>query len=181
LKDSTVDLRYCRQTLETEPDGTLVNGMSRTRFAMTLLALLFGARVAGQALGRLFDLPMLPPDALWYSGAISYPVLAAMQVTILVTMTVQIGRLDRIRRHPRLAMLLLAIGTLYLGATIGRFVVGAAGIAGGWFDMPISTPFHLVLAGWLLIFAFHLAGDDLRASVGVILKKMYVLWLIRWS
>jgi len=134
--------------------------------------LLFGARVAGQALGRLYDLPVLPPDALWYSGAISYPVLAAMQVTILVAMVVQIMRLDRIRRHPRLAMLLLAIGTLYLGATIVRFVVGAAGIAGGWFDMPISTPFHLVLAGWLLIFAFHLASEDFRATIKTVLQKL---------
>jgi sterol desaturase/sphingolipid hydroxylase (fatty acid hydroxylase superfamily) len=149
-----------------EADETLVDGMSRTRLALTLLALLFGVRVAGQALGRLFDIPLLPPDELWYSGATSYPVLGGMQIAILVAMVVQIRRLDRIQSQPRIAMLLLAIGTIYLGAMTVRFVAGAAGlVAGGWFDMPISTPFHLVLAGWLLIFALHLADDSLRARV----------------
>jgi sterol desaturase/sphingolipid hydroxylase (fatty acid hydroxylase superfamily) len=137
--------------------------MSRTRFALTLLALLFLVRVAGQAAARLYAAPMLPPDALWHAGIVPYPLLAGVQMAICAAMALVIWRLDRIEMRPRLVTAILATGTLYLGVMSARFVIGASGIApGSWFDQPISTPFHLVLAGWLLIFAFHLAGQKAR-------------------
>jgi len=151
----------------------LVDGLSRTRFALTLLALLFLARVAGQAVTRLSEPAVLPPDALWHAGSLAYPVLAGVQIAILVAMVILIRRLDRIRARRRVATVVLAVGGVYLAATSLRFAVGAAGAApGGWFDQPISTSFHLVLAGWLLIFAFHLADESLRAHLGRVLRKL---------
>ena len=147
--------------------------LSRTRFALTLLALLFLARVAGHALARLAEPAVLPPDALWHAGTVAYPALAGVQIAILAAMAISIRRLDRIRVPPRLAASLLAVGALYLAAMSLRFAIGAAGLApGGWFDKPISTPFHLVLAGWLLIFAFHLLGESSRARWGPVLRRL---------
>ncbi len=140
-----------------------MDSISRTRFALTLLALLFLARVAGQAVACSIAPAILPSDAMWHMATVPYAVLATVQVAVLAAMAVAIWRLGRIGTHPRTAAALLVVGALYLGAMGSRFVIGAAGIApGGWFDKPVSTPFHLVLAGWLLIFAFHLAGEPLR-------------------
>lgn len=140
-----------------------MDSLSRTRFALMLLALLFLARVAGQAVARLFAPPVLPPDALWHAGVVPYPLLAGVQLALFAAMAATVWRLGRIGTHPRAAAMFLAAGAVYLGAMSARFVIGAAGIApGGWFDKPISTPFHLVLAGWLLVFAYHLAGEALR-------------------
>ncbi|MFQ5567434.1 MAG: sterol desaturase family protein, partial [Paracoccaceae bacterium] len=150
-----------------------MDGSSRTRFALTLLALLFLARVTGQVLARLFEPAVLPPDALWHAGAVPYPVLVVVQIAVLTAMAVLIRRLDRIHPHPRKAGILLVLGGIYLAAMSGRFVVGAAGAApGGWFDKPISTPFHLALACWLLIFAFHLADAGLRARLARVLARL---------
>jgi sterol desaturase/sphingolipid hydroxylase (fatty acid hydroxylase superfamily) len=143
-----------------------LDNLSRTRFALLLLALLFLARVAGQGAARLFAPSLLPPDMLWHAGLVPYPLLAAIQFAFCAAMALVTWRLDRIGPHPRLAGAILCAAVLYLAAMGARFAVGAAGIApGGWFDMPISTPFHLVLGGWLLIFGFHLSGGEMRARL----------------
>jgi sterol desaturase/sphingolipid hydroxylase (fatty acid hydroxylase superfamily) len=122
---------------------------------------------------RLYEPAALPPDALWHSGAVVFPILVILQVAILTAMMIVIRRLDWIEAQPRNAMFLLAAGGLYLAAMSLRFVIGAAGAApGGWFDQPISTPFHLVLAAWVLIFAFHLAGEGLRARLRRVLARL---------
>lgn len=150
-----------------------MDSFARTRIALTLLALLFLARVAGQAVARLLEPAALPPDALWHAGAVAYPVLAVVQVAILTAMLIVIRRLDRIRPHPRKALFLLVVGCVYLAAMGTRFVIGATGAApDSWFDKPISTPFHLVLAGWLLIFAFHLAGEALRGRIRTAVRAL---------
>jgi sterol desaturase/sphingolipid hydroxylase (fatty acid hydroxylase superfamily) len=147
-----------------------VDSISRTRFALTLLALLFLARVAGQAAARFFEPAMLPPDALWHAATVPYLVLAGAQIVLLAATATVIWRLGRIGKHPRVAGVILAVATVYLGVMSARFVVGATGALTGaetdtWFDKPISTPFHLALAGWLLILAFHLADEPLRVRM----------------
>ena len=140
-----------------------LDSIARTRIALALLVLLFLARVAGQAVARIFAPPMLPPDAMWHAGLMPYPLLSGIQLAMFASMALVIWRLDRIGPHPRLAAAILAIGALYLAAMSARFVIGASGAApGGWFDKPISTPFHLVLAGWFLVLAFHLSDEKLR-------------------
>jgi sterol desaturase/sphingolipid hydroxylase (fatty acid hydroxylase superfamily) len=150
-----------------------VASLSRTRFALTLLALLSMARVVGQAVARIFEPAMLPPDALWHSATVFSPVLVIAQIAILSAMVIVIRRLDRIQANPRKAKFLLTAGGVYFAAMSLRFVIGATGIApGSWFDKPISTPFHLVLAGWLLVFAFHLAGEASRARMRAVVRRL---------
>ncbi len=143
-----------------------MDSISRTRRALTPLAWLFRVRVTGQAVARFFEPAMLPPDALWHAATVPYLVLAGAQLVLLAAMAIVIWRLGRIGKHPRVAGIILAIATVFLGVMSVRFVIGAMGFApDSWFDKPISTPFHLVLAGWLLILAFHLAGEPLRTRV----------------
>jgi hypothetical protein len=146
---------------------------SRTRFALTLLTLLFFGRVLGQLVVRLGGTEWLPPDALWHAAVVPYSALLAAQIALLAVMALAAQRLDRIREKPALAVLLVWLATAYAATMLGRFVVGAAGLARmTWFDAPISTPFHLVLAGWLLIFAHHLAGDRLRRRISGVCKPV---------
>lgn len=145
--------------------------LARTRLALTLLGLLFLGRVAGQGLARLIEPAWLPPDALWHAGLTPYPVLLTIQIMILAAVGLTIARLDRIGPNPVLARALLAAGVAYLGVMLVRFGVGAAGLAPGtWFDRPISTPFHLILAAWLLVFAHQLADPGLRRRMGTITR-----------
>jgi sterol desaturase/sphingolipid hydroxylase (fatty acid hydroxylase superfamily) len=109
---------------------------------------------------------MLPPDAMWHAATVPYPMLAGVQLMMLAAMVLVSWRLHLIGQRPRMAALILGIGIVYLGSMSTRFVIGAADIApGSWFDKPISTPFHLVLAGWLLVYAYHLSGKSLRARL----------------
>ena len=148
-----------------------LDSLSRTRLALALLAVLFLARVVGQAAVRLFGPPMLPPDSLWHAGLMPYSNLVVIQLAMCASMVLVVWRLGQIGTRPRLAVVILAAASLYLGLMSARFVVGAAGIApGGWFDKPISTPFHLVIGGWLLIYAFRLAGENLRARMRRIIR-----------
>jgi sterol desaturase/sphingolipid hydroxylase (fatty acid hydroxylase superfamily) len=143
-----------------------VDSISRTRFALTLLALLFLARVTGQAAARFLEPAMLPPDALWHAATVPYLVLAGAQLVLLAAMATVVWRLGRIREHPRAAGVILAVATVYLGVMGACFVIGVIGAApDSWFDKPISTPFHMALAGWLLILAFHLADETLRVRM----------------
>jgi sterol desaturase/sphingolipid hydroxylase (fatty acid hydroxylase superfamily) len=143
-----------------------LDSISRTRFALTLLTILFLARVAGQATAHFVEPPMLPPDALWHTATMPYPVLAGIQVAMLAAMAAVTWNLGQVGRHPRTAGVFLAVGAAYLGAMCLRFVLGAAGVGpGGWLDEPISTPFHIVLAAWFLILAFEMSNDALRARI----------------
>ncbi|HUS53277.1 MAG TPA: sterol desaturase family protein [Thermohalobaculum sp.] len=150
-----------------------MDNLSRTRFALALLALLFLAQVAGQAAARLYAPPMLPPDSLWHAGVMPYALLAGTQLAMFAAMALVVWRINRIGVRPLLAALILGTGTVYFGLMSARFVIGAAGVApGGWFDKPISTPFHLVLAGWLLIYGFHLSGEKLRGRLRWVVRAV---------
>lgn len=149
---------------------------SRTRYALTLLTLLFVGRIVGQLVARLGEVAWLPPDVLWHAAVVPYSALIAAQIALLGVMAITIWRLDRIREKPVLAVLLAWFATAYAATMIVRFVVGAAGLTRiAWFDAPISTPFHLVLAGWLLILAHHLADARLRRRLGGVFKPMITI------
>jgi ornithine lipid hydroxylase len=136
---------------------------SRTRLALTLLTLLFLGRVIGQLFGRLSEVTWLPPDGLWHAAVVPYPALLATQIAVLTGMALAIWRLDRLAARPVLAVCLGAFGTAYGLVMLVRGIMGATGLTRiAWFDAPIATPFHLVLAGWLLVLAHHLAGERLR-------------------
>ena len=141
--------------------------MAKTKFALTLLTLLFMGRVAGQLMTRMSETSWLPPDALWHAGMVSFPVLLALQVLILAAMAMTIWRLDRLTSRPGLAAVTASFAIVYGALMLGRGIIGATDLTAiGWFDAPLSTPFHMVLAGWLLVIAHHLGGDRLRDRIG---------------
>lgn len=149
-----------------------MTGLARTRLALSLLSLMFLARVAGQGIVRLMQPGWLPPDRLWHAGTMPYPALLGLQLTLLIIMAIVIARLPRIRANGRLALVMGAFGSLYLMVMLVRFGVGASGLApASWFDRPISTPFHLVLAGWFLILAHHLGSAGQRVRLSAIARS----------
>lgn len=138
----------------------------RFRLALSLLAALFFLRIIGQLLVRAFEPAALPGEQLWHSEAMPYPVLLILQLVVLLLMASAVARLGAMRRRPMLANALFVFGLLYLFAKIVRFAVGVSGLAPStWFDVPIATAFHFVLAGWLLIFAYWLMDDASQARV----------------
>lgn len=135
----------------------------KTKFALTLLTFLFFGRVVGQLMTHVGHIDWLPPDALWHAEVVPFSMLFALQILILGAMVIGIWRLDRISPRPSLAAVIAPLAIIYGAVMLVRGFVGAADLTEvAWFDAPISTPFHVVLAGWLLIIAFHLGDDRLR-------------------
>ena len=132
------------------------------RPALWFLTGLFMLRIVAQPLSLLFsDLPTF--DA-WHGNAMSYPLLLASQLVILalmVTMNIRISR-SRPNPQPKLARGLTLFGWLYFIGMFARLVVGLTiDAAPAWFDRPLPSVFHLVLAAWILIVA-HQFSDHAR-------------------
>ncbi len=141
--------------------------LSKTRFALTLLTLLFLGRVLGQLLTRVGEIGWLPSDSLWHAGTVPFAALFLVQVLILAAMVIAIMFLGRIPQRPGLAAVIAVIALAYAGVMVVRGLIGAFDVTAiAWFDAPISTPFHLVLAAWLMIFAHHLGDRRLRSRMG---------------
>ena len=114
---------------------------------MWVLFALFMARVLGQVLVALFDVPFLPPMAAWYSGLMPYRyllpsqiVLGALMAKICIDFTRRRGFFYEPKRQ--LALPVLVFGYLYLAAMIARAVL--------LWDRPIPIVFHWVLAAFVL-------------------------------
>ncbi len=126
--------------------------------ALWALTLLFGLRILAQPLAQL--VPALPGFNAWHGGVLPYPVLLLSQLAIAAMMINANLRLGRgvILPQPRLGRWLAMLGTLYFAAMLLRLVLGQTVFSGSsWFDRPLPTLFHLVLATWLLSLArYHL-------------------------
>ena len=135
--------------------------MSSRIFAIWLWSLLglFCARVLAQIVQFGFDVPFLPPFDAWQSGVLPYPLLVAAQVLIAVFMAwIAAGVLSgRVVPSRARAVYWLAPGCLYLAVMIVRLALGLTLLDGhGWFDRPLPTGFHIVLASFLLVVgAYH--------------------------
>lgn len=117
---------------------------------LTVLTLLFLARVAGQALVVFLEVTWLPPAAAWYSGLLPYPILLPVQVTILAIQAIVdraawTGRAWLIRPRPRAARALRRFSYAYAFAMALRYV------ATGTHAIPVT--FHWVLAAYLYTLA----------------------------
>lgn len=122
-----------------------------------LLAALFVARVIAQPLALLIDRPFLPPFDAWHSGVVPYGVLVATQVAIVAVMCRAAWRMSRSRVAPdrRFGVLMLAAGGVYLVIMLLRLVLGATALSEQpWFARPLPTAFHLVLAGFMLVYGY---------------------------
>lgn len=127
---------------------------------LSVLAGLFLARVAGQALVAFLGTPWLPPMGEWYSGLLPYPLLLPAQLAILVVqgkVSVDLvrGRGAFVRPGRRTGRLLLVLGLLYLGGMLLRYALTMS-----WYPErrwlgagTIPTAFHVVLALWVLVLA----------------------------
>lgn len=134
---------------------------------LSVLAGLFLARVAGQALVAFLDVSFLPAMDAWYSGLLAYPLLLPAQVAILLVqgkIALDLVRGDGVFLQPgrRAGRVLRAFGVLYLAAMLARYVLTMA-----WYPErrwlgagTIPTAFHVVLALYVLTLArFYLRRE----------------------
>lgn len=119
---------------------------------------MFLLRVVAQPLA-LTGIGPLPPFEAWHSGVMPYGVLLASQLVIAGVLLVVAWRMSQnlVTARRRVGVVALAAGAVYFGTMIGRLVLGATALRDhGWFARPLPTIFHLVLAGFLLVYGhFH--------------------------
>jgi hypothetical protein len=138
----------------------------RRRLAGLLAALtaLFAVRVSGQLAVALGGADWLPAFEEWQSGLLPYPALLASQAAILAAMAAiewqtWRGRGALAQPRPRLAVVLRRFSYLYAGSMVVRYVATMGLVPEWrWLGHQIPTLFHVVLAGWLFVYALVLAG-----------------------
>lgn len=123
---------------------------------LTLLHVLFVARVAGQILVVLFRPSWLPPMKDWYSGLLPYSILLPAQIAIIVLMVAMIRQVAAGAAANRpLAIALMAFAAVYVVSMIIRFaILRRRHPEYRWYEggmIPIM--FHWVLAAFLLVYA----------------------------
>ena len=122
---------------------------------LAIFTFLFVLRVAGQILVGLREVNFLPPFAEWYSGLMPYWMLLPVQLVMIVGMIVIIRDFVRgegwfVSFKPRTGMILMALGCIYAGAMVVRYVVTMALHPElRWFTGTIPIWFHLVLAAFI--------------------------------
>lgn len=126
---------------------------------------LFIFRVAAQLLQYLHPVAWLPPFDSWHSATLPYPLLLAIQAVIIVLLARIARRVQRgaVRPRPRLGNGLRLLGGLYFAAMLARLALGCTVLSGHpWFDKPVPSLFHLVLAGFLLALAAYHRDSEVR-------------------
>jgi len=127
----------------------------------------FVVRVVAQPAAWLTGWRVLPSFEAWHSGALSYAWLVTAQVTLVAWMTRTASRVTSGAEvpAPRLGGLLLAVAGLYAAAMCVRLVAGVTWLRGHWwFDAPLPTVFHLVLAAYLGVYAHYHALAGARGA-----------------
>lgn len=122
-----------------------------------LLLGLFFYRVMAQLIVNFVDVPFLPAFAQWHSASLPYPLLVLSQVIIIVIFTRIAWAFTRGRVRPRyyLGRVLLVLGGIYFSLMVTRLVVGSFFLnAHPWWDKPIPSFFHLVLASFLVVVGY---------------------------
>ena len=139
---------------------------SRRAVGLWILLALFCLRVFGQLLVGFVPIAFLPAFEEWDSGALPYPALVFVQFVIIVVYAMMAWRIGRGKTEPsrRAGVWLLGIGSVYFALMLGRLMLGLTALEGHpWFDKPIPSFFHLVLAGFLLV-AGHFHASAQRRS-----------------
>ena len=134
-----------------------------------LLLALFALRVLAQLVQRLSPVAWLPPFEIWHGAVLAYWQLLAVQVALLVWLARIALRHTRGTVKPRAAVgrAMLVLGSCYAAAVVVRFAVGRFGLSDSeWFERPIPTFFHAVLAGWVLcVGEFHRRGTRSKTPI----------------
>jgi len=124
------------------------------------LLALFGVRVVAQLIQQLAPVSFLPPFEAWHSAAMPYPLLLLSQLLIFALFGWIAWRISsgQAQPHHKLGRWLLGFGAVYMLVMFIRLTLGLTLFPGHhWFDKPLPTFFHLVLAAYLLVLgAFHI-------------------------
>ena len=124
-----------------------------------MLFALFLCRVVAQPLALVVHSAVLPPFEAWHSGAIPYSLLLASQLLILAASGWTAWRfsIGAVKPKRPIGLAAIAVGGVYFLGMVARLVLGATVLSDvRWFASPVPTLFHLVLAGYLLLFGrFH--------------------------
>ncbi len=122
------------------------------RVILTLLALLFAARVVAQFTLQFISPAGLPAFEQWHSEALPYEALLASQLVILALMGWAIASAPLTRPRPWAGRILMVLGWMYVAVMATRLIIGVGGYSDHpWFDGAISTAFHFVLAAFVLV------------------------------
>ncbi len=132
-----------------------IEDAGHVRLALAILTALFAVRVGLQLLQSLVDLPAVPAFAAWDSGLLPYPWLLGAQIAILAMQLRSIRAVDG-RARPRRGTALAILGGVYFIGMLARAVIGMASLSDNvWFQAPLATSFHLVLASFLIVLGLH--------------------------
>lgn len=131
------------------------NGNS-TRLILSVLTVLFSLRVIVQIVQSVWNLPIIPSFDSWQSGAISYPHLLMLQLLVLTIMIACVAAVASKRMFPKIGVLFCFLGIAYLSAMIFRGMVGFFEFSQNpWFNEPLPTAFHFVIAFYLMILGWY--------------------------
>jgi hypothetical protein len=125
--------------------------------------MLFCLRVIGQFLVAFFHVTWLPPMEAWMSGAVSYPVLLALQIGIIALMGKicwDVQRRDGYFAQPsgRLGRFLIEAGAFYFTIMVMRYAMRMALYPHErWLGGSLPIFFHCVLALFVMVYGtYHL-------------------------
>ena len=121
------------------------------------LTFLFALRILGQFLEKIFNIKLLAAGIDWDSGFVNYFFLLGAQILILIGMLVLNSLLaeNKIRQSHRFGLVCLIFGFAYFFLMAIRLYLCFSNVEDPWFKRPIPTIFHLVLATYILAFAFY--------------------------
>lgn len=147
---------------ELEPTDT--QDVAAVRLALGLLSAVFTLRVLVQLVQTVLGVDQPVPLARWDSGTIPYGALLASQVAVIAVLVGLVRKVDD-QVRPSAGRLLGVAGWLYLVVMMVRMGIGSSGIsAHRWFEAPVPTSFHFVLAGFLIILGHHWRGRSQGGS-----------------
>ena len=134
--------------------------MNSRALVLTLLQLLFFARVAGQVLVMTIAPDWLPEEQHWDSGFLPYAALLPAQIVILVVLTLHTvdawrlrGRWHVTMENTRQSLKLLA--GFYAGAMVMRYILTMTYVPElRWLGHGIPIFFHFVLAAYVYMLAW---------------------------
>lgn len=162
------DTMEMQNTPDQGNSGAYLNNVQNV---LSLLTALFAGRVLMQLLQLISGdaLPLLPAFDQWQSGVVSYAALLGLQGAMLIAMAFGIFLVRRNYHFPGLGKFLGLAGAAYAGGMLVRFVIGYLQLSDmAWFDNPLPTAFHLVIAGYVLVLGGHWAepkGSRIPASI----------------
>lgn len=147
------------------PDKTLRSRRSTT-IVLSVLAVLFVLRVLSQLIQLRWSLPLLPDFAAWQSGAVSYQALLVAQGGLIAFMALSIFAVVKGRRLPNVGAVLCLLGCLYWAVMSFRAIAGFFELSqSSWFDQPLPTAFHFVIATFIGVLGWFWAAPSERRKL----------------